>query len=78
MNKGEEYVCNQVPIIIHIPDNAVKLTIEAKLIDENDEFITAVNTMRLAEITEARIDGEEWEAENVKYCLTEKARMELE
>lgn len=78
MKKGEEYKCEQVPVILHIPNNTVKLTLTAKLIDENDEFLEVVNVMSLPEITEARISGEEWEYENVVYTLTDKAREELD
>jgi len=75
---NEEYKGNQVPVIINIPDNTVKLEINAKIIDENDEFLTVQSVLKLADITEARIAGEEWEFENVKYCLTDEARAELE
>lgn len=75
MNK--EYECEQVPVILYIPNNTVKLTLTAKLIDENDEFLEVVSVMSLPEITEARISGEEWEDENIVYTLTDKAREEL-
>lgn len=60
--------------IIMIPANAVKLEITAKIIDENDELYEALTTMSLPEIVDARIDGEDWERENVKYVLTDKAK----
>ena len=75
---GEIYECNQVPIIINIPNNAVKLTVEATLIDDDDSLFTVTNTLKLAEITEARIEAEYWEDKNVKYVLTDKARKEIE
>lgn len=77
MKKGEEYKCEQVPVILHIPNNTVKLTLTAKVINENDEFLEVVSIMSLPEITDARISGEEWEDENVLYTLTDKARKEL-
>lgn len=77
MKKGEEYKCEQVPVILYIPNNTVKLTLTAKLIDENDEFFEVANIMSLPEITDARISGEEWEYENAVYTLTDKAREEL-
>lgn len=77
MKKGEEYKCEQVPVILYIPNNTVKLTLTAKLINENDEFLEVVSIMSLPEITDARISGEEWEDENIVYTLTDKAREEL-
>lgn len=71
-----EYECKQVPVILYIPDNTVKLTITAKILDEDDNFVEAVNKMGVAEVADARIDGAEWEYENVKYVLTDKAKEE--
>ena len=72
-----EYECKQVPVILYIPDNTVKLTITAKVLDEDDNFAEVVNKMGVAEVADARIDGVEWEDENVKYVLTDKAKEEL-
>lgn len=67
-----------VPALIYIPDNAVKLKVLATIIDgETDELYEAELKMTLSEITEARIEGEEWEWNNVKYVLTDKAKKEL-
>lgn len=68
---------NTVPAIIYIPDNTYKLTVNAKLVDKNDEFYDAEMVLSLPEIQEARIRGEEWEDENTYWTLTEKAREEL-
>lgn len=64
---------DQSAAIIMIPNNAVKLTITANVIDENDEIHEAEYVMKLPDIVEARIVGKEWEDENVKYVLTDKA-----
>lgn len=61
-----------------IPDNTVKLEIIATIINEEDKLHKAVTTMSLPEIIEARIDGNEWENENVKYVLTDKAKKEFD
>ena len=66
-----------VPVLIYIPDNTVKLKVLATIIDgETDELYEAELKMTLPEITEARIEGEEWEYNNVKYTLTDKAKYE--
>ena len=66
-------------IIIDVPKQAVKLEINATIIDdETDELYKSTSILNLADITEARIAGDEWESENVKYCLTDSAKKELE
>ena len=64
----------QMGIIFNIPTNTVKLDIAATVIDENNKLHTASTSMNLSEIYEARILGNEWEIENVKYVLTDKGR----
>ena len=66
-----------VPAIIYIPNNTIKLTITAKIMDDDDSIREAVMTLGVAEVANARIDGDEWESDNVKYSLTDKAREEL-
>ena len=66
-------------IIIDVPKQAVKLEVNATIIDnKTDELYKTTSTLNLADITEARIAGDEWEGENVKYCLTDSAKKELE
>ena len=73
-----EYInTSTVPAIIYIPDNTIKLTITAKIMDDDDSVREAVMTLGVAEVADARINGDEWESDNVKYSLTDKAREEL-
>lgn len=66
-------------IIIDVPKQSVKIEVNATIIDdETDELYSTTSTLNLADITEARIAGDEWESENVKYCLTDSAKKELE
>ena len=59
-------------IIISVPNNTVKLEINATIMDEEtDELYVATNKMPTNEVIEARISGWEWEGENVKYRLTD-------
>ena len=60
-----------VPVIIYIPEETYRLTINAKMITKEDEFYGAEMVMGLPEITDARIEGEEWAWENEKWFLTE-------
>ena len=74
---SKEYECEQIPVILYVPSNSVKLTITAKVIDENDEFLEAQSVLNLPDIIEACIPGKEWEDENTVYTLTDKDREEL-
>ena len=66
-------------IIINVPKQSVKIEVNATVIDdETDKLYSTTSILNLADITEARIAGDEWESENVKYCLTDSARRELE
>ena len=69
---------NLVPIITHIPNNTCRVAINVLLMDDDGEMHEASTVMNLPEIVEARINGEEWEDENVKYCLTEDAIHQIE
>ena len=68
----------QMGIIFNIPTNTVKLDITATVIDDKSELHQASTTINLPEIYEARILGNEWETENIKYCLTEEGRKAVE
>lgn len=68
----EEYEVDLQPVILYIPINAIKLTIDAKLLEEDEKMVDVRTIMTLPEIIEARIEGEYWKDENVKYCLAEK------
>ena len=76
--KKEETAVETMPAIIYIPNNSIKIKVIATIIDKDDEVHEAEMVLRLPEIIEARVEGEYWENENVKYCLTDKARAELE
>lgn len=66
------------PIITYAPYNTVKLTLTAKIYDEdNDKFAEAVMDLGMEALREAMIDGDQWEAENVKYVFTDKGKKEL-
>ena len=56
--------------IIYIPKDAIALDITVKLLDTEDYSIYECNqVMDIAAVKDAIIDGEYWEAENVKYVL---------
>lgn len=59
-------------IVLTIPDNTTKITLEVEMIDENNNIQKAERTMFLPEIVESRIEGSYWANENVKYRLVEQ------
>lgn len=59
-------------IVLTIPGNTTKITLEVEIIDENNNIQKAERTMFLPEIVESRIEGSYWADENVKYKLVEQ------
>ena len=59
-------------IVLTIPGNTTKITLEVEIIDENNNIQKAVRTMLLPEIVESRIEGSYWADENVKYRLVKQ------
>ena len=56
--------------IIYIPKDAIALDITVKLLDTEDYSVYECHqVMDIATVKDAIIDGEYWEAENVKYVL---------
>lgn len=73
--KGTDIIANN-PLIIYVPDNCIKLVINS-IIYDGEQMYEAQNIMGVQDIIDARIQGEEWEYENVRYCLTDKAKEQL-
>jgi len=76
--KGDYLDIPTVPALIYIPENTVKLIVVAKIMDDDDTIREATMIMSVAEVADARIDGDEWEQNNAVYTLTDKAREELD
>ena len=66
-----------VPAIVQIPESAVKVTIIANVIDEDMGLRKAVMELNMPELNEAKNIGWDWEFENSKWKLTDKAIEEL-
>lgn len=61
---------NLQPAIIYIPKDTIAMEITIKLLDSEDYSIYECSqTMDIGAIKDAIIDGDGWEAENVKYVL---------
>jgi len=69
---------NQMGIIVYIPKRTIKLELTCTIMDDEDNSVRVGNTMNVSELYDARIAGDQWEGENVKYCLTDLGRAELE
>lgn len=72
--KRQEYECDLIPLIVYVPNNTVALDLYVTVIEKDKSIQHAVNSMTMAELYEARVDGDQWEAENVKYRITDEAR----
>lgn len=70
----KEYKCDLIPLIVYVPNNTVALDLNATVIEKDKSTQNVMNTMSMAELYEARLDGEVWESENVKYKITDEAR----
>ena len=70
--------CNQVPVILRIPEGTVRLEMTVTMLDENLEQSKALSVLSLEELIDARIKGEEYEEDNAMWVTTEKDRAYLE
>lgn len=65
----EVYECEQIPLIVYVPDNTVSLCLNATVLTKDKKMLEVTNTMEMADLYEARVKGEEWEDENVEYVI---------
>lgn len=65
-----------VPAVVYIPKNCIGMEITAKIYNDG-QIVNAVNTLDTEAVHEARIQGDEYEGDNVFYTLTDKAKEEL-
>lgn len=72
--KDEEYKCDLIPLIVYVPNNTVALDLNATVIEKDKSMQHVLNSMSMPELYEARVDGDVWESENVKYRITDEAR----
>ena len=66
-----------VPAIIYITENTIKLEVIATVMNDDCSINKASMNLNVAAVAEARIQGWDWEGENVKYRLTDETKREL-
>lgn len=66
-----------VPAVVFIPENTVKLTLIAKILDENDNMVEVKSELKLQDVIRAMADGENWFPDDAVFALTDKAKREL-
>lgn len=67
-----------VPFITHVPKSTIALEINAKMF-VNGKIQEATMTLDSSDdIREGMIQGDDWEAENVRYVITDEARKLLD
>lgn len=49
----KEYECEQVPVIINVPDNTVKLNVKATVMEDDNSLREAEMTMNTAQVMKA-------------------------
>ena len=67
MNKS--YECEQVPLIVCVPNNTVLLRLNATVLTQDKKMLEVTNTMEMSDLYEAVVKGAEWEDENVEYVI---------
>lgn len=78
MEEEKVLECNQVPVILHIPEGTIRLEMTVTMLDENLEQSKALSVLNLEELIDARIKGEEYEEDNAMWVITEEGRAYLE
>lgn len=67
---NEEINIDCIPAIIYIPPETVQMKIECTLLDEDNlKTYRAEQVMKMKDIKDAIISGDEWESENIRYVL---------
>lgn len=79
-NENKEIISDNdlVPVILYIPNNTISLEINARIVDEDENIQTAISKWNMKELNTAKIEGDQWEADNVKYVITDLGRKQLE
>ena len=64
----------EIPAVFYIPENTISVTIEAKILDENNELITVTTSYSPATLREAIKDGEQFIPDDAVFQLTDKGK----
>ena len=71
-NKIMEF--EEIPAVFYIPENTISVTIEAKILDENNKVITVTKDYNPAALREAIKDGEQFIPDDAVFELTDKGK----
>ena len=63
-----------VPAIIYIPENTVVIEVTATIMHDDRSLSDATMVLNTAAVADARIEGWDWGAENIKYVLKDEAK----
>lgn len=64
----------EIPAVFYIPENTISITIEAKVLDENNKLITVTTDYNPATLREAIKDGEQFIPDDAVFRLTTKGK----
>ena len=75
-NRKDEAIIEleQIPAVFYIPKNTISVTIDAKILDENDKLITVTASYGPATLREAIKDGEQFIPNDAVFQLTDKGK----
>lgn len=74
-NREDEIMeLKEIPAVFYIPENAISVTIEAKILDENNKLITVAASYSPATLREAIKDGEQFIPDDAVFQLTDKGK----
>lgn len=72
--KDEIMEFEEIPAVFYIPENTISVTIEAKVLDENNKLITVTTDYNPAALREAIKDGEQFIPDDAVFQLTDKGK----
>lgn len=72
--KDEIMEFEEIPAVFYIPENTISVTIEAKILDENNKLITVTTDYNPAALREAIKDGEQFIPNDAVFQLTDKGK----
>ena len=72
--KDEIMEFEEIPAVFYIPENTISVTIEAKILDENNKLITVTTNYNPVALREAIKDGEQFIPDDAVFELSDKGK----
>lgn len=72
MKKGEELDVNLLPFMCNVPENAIELTITAKILNDDGTTNIAETKLKFSEVREGFVRGEEYDIDHGVFMLADE------